>query len=138
MRYVIKYFILFSIGGIAYFLGEILWRGWSHWTMFVLGGTCFVLIGVINEFFSFETPFIIQMIIGAFIITALEFAAGCILNLRLNMNIWDYSDMPMNILGQICLPYVFGWFLLTPACIVLDDYLRHYFFDEEKPRYRLF
>ena len=132
MKLFLKYFILFSIGGIAYFLGEILWRGWSHWTMFALGGLCFVLIGIINEFYTYEIPFIIQMIIGTFIIT------GCIVNLYFDMNIWNYSDMPLNILGQICVPYMFGWFFLTPACIIIDDYLRYFFFDEEKPHYKIF
>lgn len=138
MRVFLKYLILFSIGGIAYYLGEILWRGWSHPSMFVLGGLCFVLIGIINEFLSFEIPFAVQMIIGAAIITSLEFIAGFILNIKLHLNIWDYSDMPMNIMGQICIPYIFGWFLLTPACILLDDYMRYYFFDEEKPHYVIF
>lgn len=137
-RLILKYLILFSIGGILYFLGEIMWRGWSHWSMFVLGGVCFVLIGVINEFMSYKMPFIIQMIFGTFIITSLEFLAGYILNIRLDMGIWDYSDMPMNIMGQICLPYMLGWFILSAACIILDDYLRYFLFEEEKPQYRLF
>lgn len=138
MRLFIKYLILFSIGGIAYFLGEIMWRGWSHWSMFVLGGICFVLIGVINEFMSYDTPLIIQMVIGTFIITVLEFIAGCILNIYLDMGIWSYANMPMNLLGQVCIPYMLGWFFLSLACIVLDDYLRYFIFDEEKPQYRLF
>lgn len=121
-----------------YFLCEILWRGWSHWTMFVLGGACFVLIGIINEFYDYDIPFAVQMVIGTFVITSLEFAAGMILNIWLKMNIWDYSEMPLNLYGQICLPYVFGWFLLTPLCILLDDYMRWYFFGEEKPRYVIF
>ena len=41
----IKYFILFGIGGIAYVVIELLWRGYSHWSMFALGGLCFLLIG---------------------------------------------------------------------------------------------
>lgn len=48
MRYV-KPFILFGIGGFLYYAIEILWRGYSHWTMFILGGLCFILVGFINE-----------------------------------------------------------------------------------------
>ncbi len=138
MKNFIKYAILFSLGGISYLLMELLWRGYSHWTMFALGGLCFVLIGVINEFYTYEIPLFIQMVIGTFIITALEFITGCIVNLTLHLNVWDYSDMPMNIMGQICLPYMLLWFLLSPVCIIADDYMRHYFFDEEKPHYKLF
>lgn len=136
MRLFLKYFILFSVGGVIYFLGEILWRGYSHFSMLILGGMCFVLIGIINELFTYEIPFVIQMIISTFIITTLEFITGCIVNIYFGLNVWSYSDMPFNILGQVCLPYTIGWFFLTPFCIFLDDYLRFMFFDEEKPHYK--
>lgn len=138
MKNILKYFILFSLGGIFYIIIELLWRGYSHWSMFILGGLCFVLIGVINEFYTFDIPLFIQMLIGAFIITVLEFITGCIVNLWLELDVWDYYDMPMNILGQICLPYTILWFLLSPVCIIVDDYLRYIFFNEEKPHYRFF
>lgn len=138
MSNLLKYLILFSMGGIFYLIIELLWRGYSHWTMFVLGGVCFVLIGIINEFFTYDIPLPIQMIIGTFIITALEFITGCIVNLKLGLNVWSYRNMPYNIMGQICLPYMFLWFLLSPVCIIADDYMRYMFFDEEKPHYRLF
>ena len=126
MASVLKYFFLFSFGGIVYVLIEMLWRGYSHWSMFILGGICFVLLGLI------------QMLIGTFIITLMEFIFGCIFNLLLNLNVWDYYDLPFNIMGQICLPYMFLWFLLSPVCIVVDDYIRYLFFNEEKPHYKLF
>ena len=44
-----KYLFLFAVGGALYVLIELLWRGWSHWTMFALGGLCFVYLGLINE-----------------------------------------------------------------------------------------
>ena len=129
--------ILFSLGGIAYILIELIWRGYTHWSMFLLGGVCFVIIGMLNDGFSFEIPLVIQMFLGAFTITALEFFAGCILNLYLNLNVWDYSNMPYNVLGQICLPYSILWIVLSLVCIVADDYFRYYLFGEEKPKYRV-
>lgn len=134
----LKYLILFSMGGIFYLIIELLWRGYSHWTMFALGGVCFVLIGIINEFFTYEIPLPIQMLLGTFIITSLEFVTGCIVNLKLGLNVWNYYDMPYNIMGQICLPYMFLWFLISPVCIIADDYMRYMFFGEEKPHYKLF
>ena len=37
------------LGGLAYMGVELLWRGRTHWTMGVLGGVCFVVIGRLNE-----------------------------------------------------------------------------------------
>lgn len=116
---------------------ELLWRGYSHWTMFIVGGLCFVLIGSINAFYTFEMSFICQMLIGACIITLVEFLSGCIINLWFGWNVWDYSGMPFNVLGQICLPYTGLWFLLSGSAIILDDYLRYWWFGEEYPHYRI-
>ena len=138
MASVLKYFFLFSFGGIVYVLIEMLWRGYSHWSMFILGGICFVLLGLINKKYTWDIPLLIQMLIGTFIITLMEFIFGCIFNLLLNLTVWDYYDLPFNIMGQICLPYMFLWFLLSPVCIVVDDYIRYLFFNEEKPHYKLF
>lgn len=110
MKKLSKYLFLFVIGGIIYITIEMLWRRLmgshpTHWTMFILGGLCFVLVGEINEFLSWDTPIWKQCAIGTIIILALEFIFGCILNLWLGLNIWDYSNTPMNILGQISLPF---------------------------------
>ena len=78
-----KYGFLGIIGGIIYYLLECLWRGYSHWTMFILGGICFIALGLINEILSWDTPLVIQMLIGGTIITILEFITGCIVNLWL-------------------------------------------------------
>lgn len=128
---------LFGVGGAVYIMMEIFWRGYSHWTMFIVGGLCFVLIGLINEFYTYEMPLARQMLIGACIVTVVEFISGCIINLWLGWNVWDYSDMPFNVLGQVCLPYMVLWFLLSGAAIILDDYLRYWWFDEEYPHYKI-
>ena len=103
--------------------------------MFLLGGLCFVLIGGVNEYIPWEMPLWLQAGIGAVIITALEFICGCIVNLALGWNVWDYSNTPLNILGQVCLPFAIIWFVIAHAGIVLDDYLRYWLFKEEKPHY---
>lgn len=134
----IKNAILFTFGGLSYIIIEMLWRGYSHWSMFVLGGLCFWVIGLINENSSEKTPLFFEMLLGAFFITLLEFVCGYIVNIRLNLNIWDYSDMPYNILGQICLKYTILWFALSFLCIIADDSLRYYLFGESKRKYTLF
>lgn len=133
---VIKPLILFLIGGALYIMIELLWRGRTHWTMFIVGGICFLLIGLINEAFTFDMPLIQQQAVSAVLVTIVELLAGLILNPA--YLIWDYRDMPLNIMGQICLPYTFLWFFLSLAAIIADDYLRHWIFGEEKPYYILF
>ena len=132
-----KYFILGIIGGAVYVLLEMLWRGYSHWTMFLLGAVCFILIGLVNEVFEWDTPLILQMFCGCAIITALEFVTGCIVNLWLGWDVWDYSRYKFNVLGQISLRSSVGWYFLSLVGIVLDDYIRYWFFGEEKPRYKI-
>ena len=104
--------------------------------MGVLGGICFICLGLINEILSWETPLVLQMLIGGTIITVLEFITGCIVNLWLGWNVWDYSNLPFNLLGQISLFSSIGWIGLSLVGIVLDDFIRWKFFDEEKPHYR--
>ena len=130
-----KEVILGFIGGMLYIGIELMWRGYSHWTMFVLGGICFVLLGRINELIPWDMPLWMQVFIGTAIITGLEFITGCIVNLWIGWNVWDYSTAPFNILGQICLPYILLWAPVSLAGIILDDYLRYWLFKEERPHY---
>ena len=127
--------VLIGIGGLLYVLIELAFRGRSHWTMFIVGGLCFWLIGLINEVIPWEMSFWKQCIIGAVIVTAVEFLAGCIINLGLGWNVWDYSNIPFNILGQICLPFSMLWILISAVAIVIDDHLRYWIYGEEKPHY---
>lgn len=132
-----KYLSLFGIGGVLYVLLEHLWRGYSHWTMFVLGGVSFVFLGLINEIIPWQMLLWKQMLIGTAGITTLEFVTGCIVNLWLGWHVWDYSGMPGNILGQICPQYTILWILVSLAGIVLDDWIRFLFFDENRPHYKI-
>ena len=137
MRQYLKEMFLAVTGGLLYIILELVWRGHSHWTMFVLGGLCFALIGLINELIPWCMPLWKQALIGAVIITGLEFLTGCIVNLWLGWNVWDYSDMPLNLLGQICVPYILLWVPVSLIAIILDDWLRYWMFDEDRPRYCL-
>lgn len=135
MRQYLKYLVLFGIGGLLYIGLELAWRGYSHWTMFFLGGLCFVLIGAVNEWIPWCMPVWQQALIGMAIITILEFMTGCVVNLWLGWNVWDYNGIPGDVLGQICLPYMLLWIPVAVAAILLDDWLRYRMFGEERPHY---
>lgn len=136
VKNIIKYLILGIIGGFTYVLIELLYRGHSHWSMFAVSAVSFILIGLINEFISWDMELWKQMLIGSGIITILEFISGYILNIKLGWHIWDYSNVPFNILGQICLPFSIVWFFISLIAIIADDYLRYWLFGEEKPHYK--
>lgn len=138
MRRILKALVLLSFGGFVYYLIEYLWRGYSHPAMAVVGGLCFILVGYINNFFGWDMPLYLQIGLGALIITCVELCAGCILNLWLELGIWDYSNLPLNLWGQISVPYMLAWIPMSLLAIVLDDYVRYWVLGEEKPRYVVF
>lgn len=133
-----KYLFLFLTGGFTYFYLEILYRGFSHFSMIICGGLAFILCGAINQLIHFKISVVTQMILSMFIITTLEFITGYIVNIQLGWNVWDYSGLPFNLLGQICLAYSLIWLILSPVCIFVDDIIRWKIFDEEKTQYKWF
>lgn len=118
--------VLGLIGGRLYTWIELLWRGWTHWAMFILGGVCFVILGLLNEYkIPWHWCLLHQAVVGACIVTGFEFITGCIVNLWLGWEVWDYSNLPFNVCGQICLYYFLLWIPLSAAGIILDDWLRY-------------
>ena len=101
--------------------------------MGILGGIVIVLVGLINEVTKKDLPLIIQAPMASIIITLVEYWAGYILNIQLGMNIWDYSDLPLNVDGQVCLYFSLLWMILGIVASILDDLIRWRLFGEEKP-----
>ena len=134
----LKYILLFFIGGYSYCGVELLLRGFSHISMLIAGGICFILIGLLNDVFPHRISIISQMVISSLIITTVEFIVGMIVNVWLDLNVWDYSNLPYNFMGQICLLYTNIWFFLSLAAILLDDYLKYFLLGEDKPSYKIF
>ncbi len=137
MKQLFKALFLWALGGSIYFGIEVLWRGYSHWTMFILGGLCFVLIGALNELYTWDMALISQMFLSSLVVTVLELITGLIVNRWLQWGVWDYSRMPYNFYGQICLLYTNLWFFLSLAGILLDDFIRWKLLKEEKPHYKI-
>ena len=102
----------FFLGGSVYYALEILWRGHSHITMWFCGALC--LLGIFYIEWCYNDQNIIKRaLFSALLIKAIEFTFGCIFNLWMNLGVWDYSEVPLNLFGQICLPYTAFWFLLA-------------------------
>ena len=106
-----KHFIIFAFGGISYGLIELLFRHVTHWTMVLAGGICFLIIGFIGN--RLKMPFIFKAVCCAVCISAVEFIFGLIFNVLFQQNIWDYSHLPLNLLGQICLLFSVLWIFLS-------------------------
>lgn len=128
--------LISAIGGIIYILIELLWRGRSHISMFILGGLCFWIIGRLDQ--SRPVPVASQAILGACTVTVLEYLTGLVVNRWLQLNVWDYSSLPLNLHGQICLPYFLLWIPLSAAAVFADNSLRLLLFRMPLPPYRLF
>ena len=119
--------IVFILGGVFYGITEILYRGCTHWSMILTGGA-------VAFTFYLMTPFLLQMnvfaaaLVGAVIITFYEFSMGLIVNVWFQWDVWDYSALPGNIMGQICPKYTAYWFLICLAFFSLIKYNRTIFF----------
>lgn len=117
---------------------EMLWRGHTHWTMGLLAALLCIPLDLMNDVIPWEMSLFQQAIVGGFTVTAAEFVAGLILNVWLGFGIWDYSELPFNILGQICPQFTALWCLLCLGMIPLFDYLEYWLCGGEKPHYKLF
>lgn len=136
LNIMLKYLTLFLIGGITYYFIEIIYRGYSHFSMVIVGGICFILIGSINEFTNRNIPLLLQMFISVFIVDAVELISGIIINRILFLNVWDYSQLKFNFLGQISLRSSIAWFFLSLFAIYMDDLLRYIIYKETMPIYK--
>ena len=135
VKYLLEIFILLCMGGTLYVIIEMIGRGHSHWTMFIVGGLCFLLVGALNNRIGWDFPVEYQCLIGAVLVTIIEFISGYIINIKLGWDVWDYSNMPFNVMGQICLPFTILWIFVSFLAILVDDQIRYRVFNEEVPRY---
>lgn len=119
MRRCLKYFIAFFSGALCYGVLEMLVRGRTHWTMLLTGGIAMTFLMLINQ--SKQIDIVIRAVIGSFLITSIEFCVGSVVNISLGMNIWNYSGIPYNVLGQVCPKYSALWFLLCIPAFCLCD-----------------
>lgn len=111
----------FAVGAIGYGLAEVLFRGYTHWSMALAGGTVLVLFTLINQ--SRNIPLLIRCLLGMIIITSIEFGIGMLVNVTAGWDVWDYSDKPFNIMGQICPQFSAVWFLISIPAFQLSSFI---------------
>ena len=131
-----KYVILGLLYSNIYMLIELLYRGYTHYSMGILAFCIGLLIGSLNKIFPWKIPLVVQAFYGACIATTGEYLFGILFNR--DYSIWSYLDQPFNFQGQICLLFFFIWFGLSFVVIILDDYLKYWLFNEDKPKYKFF
>ena len=123
---VLKALSVFAFGGLSYGLLEILYRGQTHISMFAVGGLCFLLITALDCLPFFGGGLLLEAPLCAAVITAVEFASGVLINIRLGLGVWDYSALPLNLMGQICLPFSAIWLGLSVPAIFASRLLRRF------------
>ncbi len=110
--------VLFYLGGCAYVGLELLFRGFSHGSMFLAGGASLVLIGQLNHVEP-KLSLPLRALAGAGIITMVELAAGLLFNR--DHSVWDYRNQPGNWLGQICPLFSLLWIGAAALVLVIHD-----------------
>lgn len=134
LRAAAEYASAFTVGGVMYGAIETLFRGYTHPSMLVTGGICFAALYALDKYGGLALP--LRALVGALMITAAEFAAGCICNLWLGWDVWDYSHFRTNLLGQICLPFTLLWVLISIPAFGVASLLRRAVGAEKRGRRR--
>ena len=134
---------LFLSCGFIYCMIEILFRGWSHWSMFVLTGFLGVFcVDSINNTLSFDCDYIVQILISTILCTIGEGISGIILNVWLQLNVWDYSKMAFGtfFFGQCNVIFCVAWALIIGlfAIFYCDAYNYYILKIEPCPYYVIF
>lgn len=137
MKKLSEYLFLWAVGGCLYYSFEIIFRGFSHWTMFVLGGICLQFFVFQGRMVKWEDPLWRQILRCIIFVTSMEFITGIIVNKWLHLAVWDYSRMPFQLFGQICLPFAVIFSGLCALGILLGGYLLHWLYGEPKPHYHV-
>ena len=137
----IKYTSLFVFCGLSYVGLEILFRHRSDYTMFILAGLCGTLfLSVLNNFYTYDTDFIFQVIMCGSMCTIAEWICGKLVNA--DYHIWDYRDLPFSSPdGQVNLFFALAWYLICALFIPVLHYIEWRFFhykEEISPYYMIF
>ena len=113
--------VLFYLGGCLYVGLELLWRQRSHWSMFLAGGACFVILGQLKNLRLSLLP---RAGVGALAITLVELLTGLLVNR--SYRVWDYRHLPGNLWGQICPLFTLIWIPVAILAMALHRTLERH------------
>lgn len=133
MKKLAVYLLTGALGGVLYYGIELLYRGYSHMSMFLLGGAVFLFCGLQGRAVWWQDSLGIQLIRCAVFITATEFATGVIVNKWMELSIWDYTQLPLNLWGQVCLPFIMIFTGLCMIAIPISGYFLYWMLGDKKP-----
>lgn len=135
--------LLWTWGGTVYFFLEVFWKtshgnaGRISWTMLLVAILLCVPVERCGAELPWRIPLWLQALACSALVTAVEFFIGLLLNVFLGLGIWDYSNLPGNLAGQICPQFSVLWFALCFVFIPVFDWIRYLILGGERPKYRL-
>ena len=131
--------ILFIVGFCAYITIEVCFRGYSYPLMGCCGGLLLLIMDSLNNRISWDFDLLLSGCIGSCATTLIELVIGESL-IALNLPpMWDYSNVPLNFDGVICVPFSLIWILLSIVGVFLADAINYYVFEElPVPYYKVF
>ena len=133
--------LLWFFGGTLYFLLEVAYKTATgsperiSWTMLVLAVLLCIPVERAGAELPWTCPLWLQALACAALVTAVELAAGCVLNLWLGLGVWDYSGLRWNLWGQICPQFFLVWWALCAAFIPVFDWMRYAVMGGQRPKY---
>ncbi len=102
----------FLIGAAGYPLLELAYRRRTHYSMAIAGGLAMLLI---RHTAKLKCPWPLRVLVCGTGITGIEYLCGIIWNRK--HTVWDYSNKPLNVQGQICLQFSAIWCLLSSVML---------------------
>ena len=136
--------LMWTWGATLYFFMEVIYKtiighqNQISWTMIIVAFILCIPLERFGDELPWEMPMVLQCLISCVAITVTELIAGLILNVWLGLNVWDYSGLPFNFMGQICLQFSVLWFVLSYVGIKAFDWIRYKILGGVKPKYKMF
>ena len=139
VKQIVKQLTIFIVIGLTYFGIEMTVRGRSDVSMIICAGIIGVIVGLLNDIFSYDMLVQTQLSIGAIVATVCEGITGLILVAIYGYNpVWDYSDLWGTFFwGQCNIWFCVIWVGLVFVAILIADSIDYYLYGGERPYYKV-